>query len=137
MTRNGGTKMQSTKEKLEAYQAGRAELKLITDELKRYHRVQDTVMGSKHEHPYTPEAIYIGGINPRSAAKLQERKAELEALRVEVEEILSGVADPVVRVILRARFVKGLSWAAVANYMGGGNTDNSVRMMAKRFFEKD
>ena len=40
------------------------------------------------------------------------------------------------RRIISLRVVDGLSWNKVADYIGGGNTEGSVKMAFQRFMEK-
>lgn len=49
---------------------------------------------------------------------------------------IDSVDDPQMRMILSLRFVNGLPWQQVAESIGGNNTEDSVRMMCKRYVEK-
>jgi hypothetical protein len=49
---------------------------------------------------------------------------------------IDSVDDPQMRMILSLRFVNGLPWRQVAESIGGGNTEDSVRMMCKRYIDK-
>lgn len=49
---------------------------------------------------------------------------------------IDSVDDPQMRMILSLRFVNGLPWRQVAESIGGNNSEDSVRMMCKRFLEK-
>ena len=55
----------------------------------------------------------------------------------EVEKYISSINDSVVRRIMNLRVLNGLQWQEVANKIGGGNTDSSVKMMYQRFLEKN
>lgn len=74
---------------------------------------------------------------------LNNRKSTLELLEFdllektnEVEEFIASVGDSRIRRIINLRFIEGLPWFKVAERMGGGNTEDSVRMSFNRFMEK-
>jgi len=46
---------------------------------------------------------------------------------------IDTVEDSLMRQILTARYVEGKSWNQVADSIGGGNTEDSVRMAHNRF----
>ena len=54
----------------------------------------------------------------------------------DVEEFIASIEDSRVRRIINLRFVEGLSWNQVADKIGGGNTDDSVRKVYERFMKK-
>lgn len=62
---------------------------------------------------------------------------ELEILRQlsEIEEFIKSLSDSYLRQIVTLRVIKGLTWLEVAEKVGGGNTEDSVRMMYNRCFE--
>lgn len=75
---------------------------------------------------------------------LNSRKSTLELLEFdllqktnEVEEFIASVDDSRIRRIINLRFIEGFSWNKVADYIGGGNTDDSVRKAFTRFMEKE
>lgn len=55
----------------------------------------------------------------------------------EVEQFISGINDSLVRRIINLRVIDGLSWKEVADKIGGGNTDGSVKMIYQRFIDKN
>ncbi len=74
---------------------------------------------------------------------LNGRKSTLDALELdlmqktnEVEEFIAGITDSRIRRIINLRFIEGLSWGYVATLMGGGNNEDSVRMMFNRYMDK-
>lgn len=74
---------------------------------------------------------------------LKERKEMLEILELEllrqtndVEMFIRSVEDSQIRRIISLRVVECLSWNEVADEMGGGNTEGSVKMAFQRFMEK-
>lgn len=73
---------------------------------------------------------------------LGNRKSTLELLEFdllqktnEVEEFIASIDDSRMRRIINLRFIENLSWNKVADNIGGGNTEDSVRMMFNRFME--
>lgn len=75
---------------------------------------------------------------------LYTRKATLSSLEMElaetinqIEEFIAGLKDSRMRRIINLRFIQNLSWNKVADKIGGGNTEDSVKKMFYRFMEKD
>ena len=73
----------------------------------------------------------------------QQRKNTLEILEYdllqkinEVELFIASIKDSHIRRIIRLRCIDGLSWNRVADKIGGGNTEGSVKMTFQRFMEK-
>ncbi len=64
--------------------------------------------------------------------KTQRCIAEYNRLMRYIEE----VEDSFMRQILTFRYVNGFSWVQIALHMGGGNTEDSVRIAHKRFLDK-
>lgn len=48
-------------------------------------------------------------------------------------EWIQSIDDPMVQVIMHARYIKCKSWVAVAREIGGDNTADSVRKMHTRY----
>lgn len=55
---------------------------------------------------------------------------------IKINAYILAIEDPQLRQIMFLRFVKRLSWQAVANRIGGGNTANGVRMRCNRYVRK-
>lgn len=79
----------------------------------------------------------------RKKTLLYARKATLSELEMkllealnEVEEFIAGVKDSHVRRIISLRVVDGLSWNKVADRIGGGNTEGSVKMAFQRYMQE-
>lgn len=66
-------------------------------------------------------------------AALQQRQEE----RRKAMRFINSIADSQLRTIFILRFVAGKSWNEVANYIGGGNTESSVRMHVYRYMKKN
>ena len=74
--------------------------------------------------------------------QLVEEKEKLEAaLHRRQEErrkemrFINSIVDSQLRTIFVLRFVAGKSWNEVADYIGGGNTESSVRMKVFRYLQ--
>lgn len=79
----------------------------------------------------------------RKKTLLYARKATLSSLQLEllstlndVEMYIASINDSHIRRIINLRIIEGLSWNAVAAKLGGGNTEDSVRMAFERFLKK-
>lgn len=80
----------------------------------------------------------------RKKTLLYSRKATLTNLEMElletqnqVEEFIANLQDSRMRRIISLRFIENLSWNKVADKIGGGNTEDSVRKAFSRFMEKE
>lgn len=78
----------------------------------------------------------------RKKTLLYARKATLASLEMElletlnqVEEFIASVDDSRMRRIITLRFIDNLSWNKVADRIGGGNTEDSVKKAFYRFME--
>ena len=74
---------------------------------------------------------------------LIQRKTTLELLELEieqkqndVEEYIASIDDSRMRRIVNMRFIENLSWNQVADRIGGGNTEGSVKMAFQRFMKE-
>lgn len=79
----------------------------------------------------------------RKKTLLYARKATLSELEMElletlndVEIFIASIKDSHIRRIVNLRVVDNLSWNKVADRIGGGNTEGSVKMAFQRFMEK-
>ena len=63
------------------------------------------------------------------AAKQQQCVYE----RNRLERYISDIPDSMTRQIFALRFINGLTWYQVAAHIGGGNTEDSVRMACNRY----
>lgn len=74
---------------------------------------------------------------------LNKRKSNLEELEFEllqktneVEEFIASLDDSRMRRIINLRFIENMTWNEVADNIGGGNTEGSIKMAFQRFMEK-
>ncbi|MDR1158340.1 MAG: hypothetical protein LBK75_08595 [Oscillospiraceae bacterium] len=69
-------------------------------------------------------------------ADMKERIRHLQGVIAAEEKAVSTfietIGDERMRVILRLRFLRGLEWGAVANVLGGGNTEEGVKSACYR-----
>lgn len=68
----------------------------------------------------------------REVVELKARRSILEYDRL--MRYVNGIDDSLMRQIITLRHVNGFSWRQVAMHIGGGNTEDGVRMRHKRFF---
>lgn len=127
-------------EQLKQYQYILGEINDIENEISDLRRkdTMDVVKGSLEEFPYTSCSVKVCGHNEsdvKDLAKMQKRKSELVLMKEEIEDFIEDISDIQVKRILRYKYIKGKTWAEVADRMGGQNSRDSVRMMSKRFLE--
>lgn len=72
----------------------------------------------------------------RNIQRIEDKYTELLELQNDVEEYIESIADSRMRRIIRMRFLDKLTWNQVADNIGGGNTEDSVRMAFNRFIEE-
>lgn len=65
-------------------------------------------------------------------ADLQNKIAARTAERSRLEGYINDISSSFVRSVFYARFHLGLSWAAVADYVGGGQTEDAVKKVCYR-----
>lgn len=66
-------------------------------------------------------------------ARIQRLVTEQEREAERIMEWIETIEDPLIRVIMHARYIKGRSWTAIAMAIGGGNTPDGIRMMHNRY----
>ena len=66
--------------------------------------------------------------------KEKQRKNMVE--REKLERWIAEIPDSLTRQVFTLRFVHDMTWLQVAVAVGGGNTEDSVRMLAKRYVRK-
>lgn len=70
-------------------------------------------------------------------ATQENLKIELEETQNEVEQFITTIKDSQIRRIINLKFIEKLTWKQVAMKIGGGNTEDSVRMIFNRFMKKE
>lgn len=114
-------------------------LKEYEDLANRIHEetVIECVSGSMSEFPFIKGSRIIEGVPENYSKKLQQAydKAYLELLKL--NEFIETINNPAIRLAIRTRFVDGFSWNKVADTLGGGNTEDSVKKMCYRYIQRE
>lgn len=97
--------------------------------------VRVSVQSSGKDFPYAKHSAILEGLPLSSDKLLAELQSAKKRLSCRLQWI-DGISDLQTRRIFRLRYVEGVSWQAIAQRAGGGNTADSVRMLAKRFLTK-
>lgn len=74
--------------------------------------------------------------NEKEIKRLENQIGVLCAALAEVEEYIKNVDDNYISDMLEAHYIHGKSWTNIAYYMGGGNTNESVRKQCHRYIKK-
>lgn len=106
--------------------------------------VQDRVHGSMKEFPYAAQSFKVQGVaysvvrDPGALEAyerlLEERKAQAEVIKVQVEAWLNTIPQRMQRII-RFKFFEGLSWGETAARIGRKATADSIRMEFANFMK--
>lgn len=114
-------------------------------EKKRKTVIQTNVSGSNPDFPYNPTHFKVQGIEMTYSEEfqlrmeeklLQERKANAQKLKLEVETWLNTISKRMQRII-RFNIFQKKSWEETARLLGGKATGESVRKEFKRFMEEN
>jgi len=68
--------------------------------------------------------------------ELEEMKRGYEQEEKQINDWIDAIEDPQIRTIVELRFREDMSWNEVADFIGGNNSENSVRMLLNRYLEK-
>ena len=128
-----------TREELEQIHYLSRELTLLERELKRLREI------SPIQSPL-PNASHGSGVSDK-VGRLAQKRVDLERLITAKREEFSQqrdnalyfichISDSLTRQIVYYRCVKLFSWRRVAAEVGGDNSEESVRKVYKRFFDK-
>lgn len=63
-------------------------------------------------------------------------RRRLDAMHGKVVEFINGIDDKFIQRIFVMRYLFDRSWQDIASEIGGGNTEDSVRMMHIRYLER-
>ena len=67
---------------------------------------------------------------------IREKICEREKERRWISEFIFSINDSLLRTIFIYRYIDGLKWFEIADKIGGGNTDESVKLLHWRFLKK-
>lgn len=114
-------------------------------EKKKKHVVVGSVKGSMQGHPYCAKNFHIEGveydyqddIQLRMEEKLLgERKENAERIKSQAQAIINQAPVRIQRII-RFRYWEGLSWNKIADTLGRGASEDSIRMELDRYLTKN
>lgn len=107
--------------------------------------VQTSVSGSNPEFPYQKKHFHIEGMAftykddrrlRMEEQLLEERKAEAEKIKLQVQQWMNGLSKRMQRII-RLRFFEEMSWEDVARRMGRKATADSIRKEFERILKEN
>lgn len=129
-----------TKKELEQLRALNIELDIYTAKLKELRAAQCgtacVISGLPHIHQVKDHTgLYIATIDALERM-IQERVMQSIDAYAKINAWISDIDNAFLRCIFTLYYVDCLSWQQVAMRIGGDNTGDSVRMIAKRFLEK-
>lgn len=130
-----------TVQKLKQYKYLKDEIKDIEDEIKdlKNQETTDVVKSSNSNFPYTQHSVKINGYDSFALNLIkikQQKKIELEQLKLEIEQFIDGIQESQIRRIIHLKYIKGHTWIKVAMILGGNNTEESVRKVCTRYLKK-
>jgi DNA-directed RNA polymerase specialized sigma24 family protein len=105
--------------------------------------IQTNVSGSNPEFPYEKKHFKVQGVQfsytdedrlKKEEAVLEERKANAEELKLEVDQWMNTIPNRMQRII-RYKIFEGMSWEDVAKRLGRKATGDSVRKEYENFFK--
>lgn len=99
-----------------------------------------SVQGSSPEYPYILQNHTLEGI-PACASGIVTKYCTAR-LRAEQEldkliDYITDIPDSQIRQIFNLRFIDGYKWNTVADIVGGGNTEASMKMSVARYLQKN
>jgi hypothetical protein len=99
-----------------------------------------SVQGSSPEYPYIMQNHTLEGI-PASASGIVTKYCTAK-LRAEQEldkliDYITDIPDSQIRQIFSLRFIGGYKWNTVADIVGGGNTEDSIKKAVYRYLCKN
>ena len=108
---------------------------------------RDMVRASSKQFPFIEHNVHIEGLADMNEIKLnsilneeirklESRYESLVKVTNDVLDFIDSVDDSRMRLIISYRIIEGYSWNEVADAIGGGNTEDSVRMAFNRFMIK-
>lgn len=130
---------------LKQYQFLKSEIKDLNRRIKKLKAesiTQDVVNASCGPPSYAKTNITISGADITSNRKLKrlemmlsDKKAELTEKLIELEIAIQKIEDSFIRQAIRLRYIDGLKWRDVAQKIGGGNSETTVKVAVCRYFK--
>ena len=112
---------------------------------KRKTVIQTNVKGSNPEFPYQEQHFRINGTtftyqddkNLRYEEKLlEERKENAEQIKLLAQKVINSAPVRIQRII-RMKYMRGMSWNKIADALGRGATEDSVRMELTNYLKNN
>lgn len=129
-----------TRAELSQYRSIAAEI-VENEERIRESTLRDSVRGSSSEFPYNLHTVSVEGLtNSGDNSRLLKRQDELRRMKQRIEDFIDDIPDSETRRIFKYRYIVGKrrwSWQRIAIKVGGGNSADGVRMIHKRYLEKE
>lgn len=118
------------------------QIERIEKEIAAAPNVIDCVQGSSAAPAFALHAIQINGYDvgrecrkDRLLMVLHSRQAQCELLQAEAIQFIESIDDAMLRAAVRGYYVEGLTWNQIADEIPNA-TEDSIRMIVKRFLEK-
>ncbi len=115
----------------------------LNRELKMWERELERLRGQSLVRSPVPNAVHSSRVADKVADRaarviaIEEKIAELQAKCDAALEFIKAIPDSLTRQIIYCRCVECMSWRRVAAEVGGDNTEESVKKIYYRFFEKN
>lgn len=133
-----------TKRRLEQYSSIKAEVTELKAKIKAREKSQltDTVTGSSPEYPFTKHTVTIKGVDYGSdllTQRLKEKEYLLDEECAYIEKWLDTVEDSLIRLIVRMKYIEGMSWPQVSYKLAHDHkldyAPDALRMRAERYMK--
>lgn len=118
------------------------QIERLEKEIEAAPNVIDCVQGSSAAPAFALHAIQINGYDvgrehrkDRLLMVLHSRQAQCELLQAEAIQFIESIDDAMLRAAVRGYYVEGLTWNQIADEIPNA-TEDSIRMIVKRFLEK-
>ena len=118
----------------------------LNKELHMWERELERQRGKSLIQSPMPSAVHGSGVSDKvgSLAEkrvdlerlVQDKQAEIQRLKDKAVEYINTIPDSLTRQIIYYRCVSLFGWRKIAFTVGGGNTEESVRKVYTRFFDK-
>lgn len=120
-----------TIERLSRYRTICVELNEIKSELRELESIDAVQTASKF--PYSKHTVPVYGLPPGSdIKKLRQQEASLKFEKRNIENFVDSIEDKKVKLIIKLRYIKGLSWIQTGFKVG--LSADACRMKIKRYF---